>query len=59
MICLTHHFYTPHEVASLLRVSHMTVYRMIEDGRLEPVLRHPYRIPQATLTAYLKNSLTI
>ena len=54
MITLTRQLYTPQEVAKLLRVSHMTVYRMIESGRLSPVTAKPYRIPQAALKAHLK-----
>jgi excisionase family DNA binding protein len=54
MLDLTRQLYTAHEVAKLLRVSPMTVYRMIDSGRLAPVTPKPYRIPQSTLKAYLK-----
>jgi len=54
MTPLTRTYYTPQEVAALIRVSTMSVYRMIEDGRLAPVLRKPYRIPSTTLKAFLK-----
>ena len=46
-----HELYTLHEVAEILRVSYITVRRMVKDGRL-PVIRigrlmriHKYDIP--------------
>ncbi len=56
---LTRTHYTAHEAAYILQVSHMTIYRMIEDGRLSPVRINPTRIPISTLDTYLaKNTLT-
>lgn len=44
-------------VAKLLSVSKMTVYRLIEDGRL-PAMRigRMFRIPRSTLDSYLNSS---
>ena len=51
-----HELYTLHEVAEILRVSYITVRRMIKDGRL-PVIRmgrlmriYKYDIPTFTRT---------
>lgn len=45
-------FLTVAEVAELMRVSNMTVYRMVESGRL-PAVRfgRSYRIPESALEA--------
>ncbi len=42
--------YWPSEVALLLCVSRMTVYRWIERGTIQPLLNiRPYKIPRAEL----------
>lgn len=47
-------FLTVAEVAGLMRVSNMTVYRMVESGRL-PAVRfgRSYRIPESALEQVL------
>jgi excisionase family DNA binding protein len=45
------------EVATLLRVSKMSVYRLIHSGELEAVrFGRSFRVPQAAVDAYLKQS---
>ncbi|MBI4901888.1 MAG: helix-turn-helix domain-containing protein [Actinobacteria bacterium] len=45
------------EVATLLRVSKMSVYRLIHSGELEAVrFGRTFRVPQAAVDAYLKHS---
>jgi excisionase family DNA binding protein len=48
-------FLTVAEVAELMRVSNMTVYRMVESGRL-PAVRfgRSYRIPESALEAAIE-----
>ena len=48
-------FLTVQEVAELMRVSKMTVYRMVHAGEL-PAVRfgRSYRVPQNAVEAYLK-----
>ena len=45
-------FYTPKELASLLRFHVVTVYAMIREGKISPVVRvgRTYRIPASTVT---------
>lgn len=46
------------EVASLLRVSNMTVYRLIKNGELSAIrVGKNYRIRQADLDAYLSGGV--
>jgi excisionase family DNA binding protein len=47
-------YLTPQEVADLLRVSSMTVYRLIKSGEM-PAIRvgKAFRIPEDELDAYL------
>ena len=48
------HLLTVAEVADLLRVSNMTVYRLIKAGQLGALrVGKNYRIPEADLDAYL------
>lgn len=49
-------FYTVAEVANLMRVSRMTVYRMIERGDL-PAVRfgRSYRVPEAALQSAIED----
>ncbi len=48
-------FLTVAEVADMMRVSNMTVYRMVESGKL-PAVRfgRSYRIPESALEAVLR-----
>jgi excisionase family DNA binding protein len=48
-------FLTVAEVAELMRVSNMTVYRMVESGKL-PAVRfgRSYRIPESALEAAIE-----
>jgi excisionase family DNA binding protein len=47
-------FLTVAEVAEMMRVSNMTVYRMVESGKL-PAVRfgRSYRIPESAMAAVL------
>lgn len=49
-------YLTVAEVATHLRVSKMTVYRLVHDGELAGVIRvgRSMRIPAASVVAYLK-----
>jgi excisionase family DNA binding protein len=45
------------EVATLLRVSKMSVYRLIHSGELEAVrFGRSFRVPNAAVDAYLRQS---
>ena len=45
------------EVATLLRVSKMSVYRLIHSGELEAVrFGRSFRVPHAAVEAYLQSS---
>ena len=48
-------FLTVAEVAGMMRVSNMTVYRMVESGKL-PAVRfgRSYRIPESALAAAIE-----
>lgn len=50
-------FLTVAEVATTVRVSKMTVYRLIHDGTLEAVrVGRSFRVPEQAVQAYLKSS---
>lgn len=50
-------FYTVAEVASLLRVSKMSVYRLIHGGELEAVrFGRSFRVAESAVDSYLKDS---
>ena len=52
-------FLTPREVADLLRVSSMTVYRLIKPGELRAVrVGKAYRILEEDVDAYLAGRFT-
>ena len=52
-------FHTVAEVASIMRVSKMTVYRLVHAGELQAVqVGRSFRIPESAVTEYLKNSFT-
>ncbi len=51
------HLLTVAEVAQIMRVSKMSVYRLIHSGQLEAVrLGHAFRIPQQAVDAFLQRS---
>jgi excisionase family DNA binding protein len=48
--------YTRKEVARILSVHHMTIYREIQRGKLKAVkVGNDYRIPESSIVEYLKN----
>jgi len=48
-------YYTPQEIAVLLKVSYMTVYRWIRAGRLEAYqVQKQYRIREADFKRFMK-----
>lgn len=50
-------FLTVAEVASIMRVSKMTVYRMVHNGELPAVrVGRSFRVPQDAVNAYLDSS---
>ncbi|MDH4160228.1 MAG: helix-turn-helix domain-containing protein [Actinomycetota bacterium] len=50
-------FLTVAEVAAMMRVSKMTVYRLVHSGELPAVrVGRSFRVPQAEVHAYLKAS---
>jgi len=50
-------FLTVAEVAALMRVSKMSVYRLIHSGELEAVrFGRSFRVPETAVTAYLRES---
>jgi excisionase family DNA binding protein len=52
-------FLTPQEVADLLRVSNMTVYRLIKSGELRAVrVGKAYRLLEEDVDAYLAERFT-
>ena len=52
-------FLTVAEVASLMRVSKMTVYRLVHSGALPAVrVGRSFRVPESAVHDYLKTALT-
>ena len=50
-------FLTVAEVASLMRVSRMTVYRLVHSGELPAVrVGRSFRVPEKTVHAYLERA---
>jgi excisionase family DNA binding protein len=50
-------FLTVAEVASVMRVSKMTVYRLIHSGELPAVqVGRSFRVPESAVTDYLRDS---
>jgi excisionase family DNA binding protein len=50
-------FFTVAEVAALMRVSKMSVYRLIHSGELESVrFGRSFRVPEAAVDAFLRSS---
>jgi excisionase family DNA binding protein len=53
------HFLTVNEVADLLRVSSMTIYRLIKDGEMPAVrVGKSYRLREDDIDAYLAKQYT-
>jgi excisionase family DNA binding protein len=53
-IILAQAWYTPKEIAEILHVSRMTVYRWIDSGKLSPLCVHrPIRIPRSEVKKVL------
>jgi excisionase family DNA binding protein len=51
------HFLTVAEVAALMRVSKMSVYRLIHHGELEAVrFGRNFRVPERAVNAYLRDA---
>jgi excisionase family DNA binding protein len=52
-------FLTVAEVAALMRVSKMTVYRLVHSGELTAVrVGRSFRVPETAVHAYLKGAFT-
>jgi len=52
-------FLTVAEVAAVMRVSRMTVYRLVHAGELSSVqIGRSFRVPEAAVHDYLKNAFT-
>jgi excisionase family DNA binding protein len=52
---LATHFWTVEEIAAQLRVSKMTVYRLIETGEIDHIrVGRVYRVTEESLRAYLR-----
>ncbi|HEU5483715.1 MAG TPA: helix-turn-helix domain-containing protein [Microlunatus sp.] len=50
-------FYTVAEVAAVMRVSKMSVYRLIHSGELEAVrFGRSFRVPESAVKAFLDDS---
>lgn len=50
-------FYTVGEAASMLRLSRMTIYRLIHDGRLPAIqIGRSFRIPESSFEGMLTDS---
>ena len=48
-------YYTPQEIAELLKISYMTVYRWIRAGKLEAYqVQKQYRIREADFNSFMK-----
>jgi excisionase family DNA binding protein len=52
---LTTKYWTIEEIAAQLRVSKMTVYRLVETGEIDHIrVGRVYRVPEEALRAYLR-----
>lgn len=48
-------FYTLHEVADLLKISYMTVFRWVKAGKLEAYqIGKQYRVKQSTINTFIE-----
>ncbi len=53
-------YLTVEEVADVMRVSKMTVYRLLHSGELPGVrVGRSFRVPEDALEAYLRSSATV
>ncbi len=53
-------YLTVDEVAELMRVSRMTVYRLLHSGELPGIrVGRSFRVPQEALSAFLRSSATV
>ena len=51
-------FLTVAEVASIMRVSKMTVYRLVHSGELEAIrVGRSFRVPEQAVNQYLRDSV--
>ena len=51
-------FLTVAEVASIMRVSKMTVYRLVHSGELEAIrVGRSFRVPEQAVNQYLRESV--
>jgi excisionase family DNA binding protein len=54
------HFLTVAEVAAIMRVSKMTVYRLVHGGELAAVrVGRSFRVPEPAVREYLRDATTI
>jgi excisionase family DNA binding protein len=52
-------FLTVAEVAAVMRVSKMTVYRLVHSGELQAVrVGRSFRVPESAVHVYLKDAFT-
>ena len=50
-------FLTVSEVATIMRVSKMTVYRLVHSGELEAIrVGRSFRVPEAAVNQYLRDA---
>jgi excisionase family DNA binding protein len=50
-------FLTVSEVATIMRVSKMTVYRLVHSGELEAIrVGRSFRVPEAAVNTYLRDA---
>jgi excisionase family DNA binding protein len=50
-------FLTVYEVARLMRLSKMSVYRLLHSGELEAVrVGHSFRVPERAVVGYLRDA---
>ena len=50
-------FLTVAEVATIMRVSKMTVYRLVHSGELEAIpVRRSFRVPEQAVNQYLRDA---
>jgi excisionase family DNA binding protein len=53
-------FLTVAEVATIMRVSKMTVYRLVQSGELEAIrVGRSFRVPEQAVTSYLRRSFEV
>jgi excisionase family DNA binding protein len=56
LITSDHNMLTVGEIADMFRVSHMTIYRLIDAGELRAVqMGRSYRVPREALRKYIED----